>query len=153
MRNFKINFATIVLVASMGLTAPVQAELLVNEWSPIEFVVTQHPDLSCGEGEFFLIQGMRHFKVSTLKKGGVAINLNDVGTLTDLETGEEALWRFNIIDVLPIAGENVVYTYRENRKVIVRGPALSFFLMATFHVTDIGGEFKAYIDDVKITCK
>ena len=153
MRNFKINFATIVLVASMGLTAPVQAELLVNEWATFEFVVPQNPDTQCGEDSSFLAQGMQHLKVSTLKNGMFAVNFNALGTFTGLNTGEEALWRHNINDVFPIDGENAVYTYRDTLKIIGRGGVASFFAKATFHVTEIGGEFKSYIDDVKIACK
>ena len=135
------------------IAAPVQAELLVNEWTPFEFVIPQDPDTQCADDPTFLAQGMQHLKVSTLRRGELAINFTALGTITGLVTGEEAHWRHNITDVLPILGENEVYTYRDTLKIIGQGGGDSYFAMGTFHITNIGGEVKSYIDGVKITCK
>ena len=153
MGNFKINFAIIILITSMGMAAPTQAELLVNEWSPFEFVVLQDPNNPCGDDPAFLAQGMQHLKVSTLRRGGLAINFNALGTFTGLESGQEAHWRHNINDVFPNFGETEVYNYQESLKIIGQGGDPSYFAKIKFHITLIGGEVKSYVDSAKIECK
>lgn len=152
MGKFKINFAIIGLVAWVGLTAPAQAELLVNEWLPFEFVVLQDPDNPCADDPAFLAQGMQHLKVSSLRQGGFAINFNALGTFTGLVTGEEWHWRHNIADVLPMDGENAVYSYHETLKIIGQGGTPTYFARTKFHVTVIGGELKSYIEVEDISC-
>jgi hypothetical protein len=148
-------FATFVLVASMCVAAPVQAELLVNEWEPFEFPVA--PDPNCPtEDTAFYVQGMQHLKASNLRKGGLAINMNALGTFTGIQTGEEWHWRHNIADVLPIYegnGENEVFTYQETLKLIGQGGTPSYFAKTKFHIIVFGGEVKSYIDAVEVRCK
>jgi len=153
MGTFRISFATFLFIALTGLAMPAQAELLVNEWSPFEFVVLQDPEQPCADDPAFLAQGMQHLKVSTLRNGGVAINFNALGTFTGLVTGEEWKWRHNIADVLPIDGENAVYSYQDILKIIGQGGAPSFRAKFKLHVTEIGGEVKSYIEVEEITCK
>jgi len=152
MRKFKISLAIVMLVASMGLAAPASAELLVNEWSPFEFLVPQDPDNPCSDDPAFLAQGMQHVKVSTLPQGGLAINFNALGTFTGLVSGNEWLWRHNWADVLPMDGENAVYNYQETLKIIGQGGAPTYFAKFKFHVAVIGGEVKSYIEVEDITC-
>ncbi len=137
----------------MGLAGPVQAELLVNEWLPFEFVIPQNPEDPCADDPAFLAQGMQHLKASSLRNGGAAVNFNALGTLTGLVTGEEWHWRHNFADVLPMDGENTVYNYQETLKIIGQSGAPSLFIKAKFHITMIGGEVKSYIDIEEITCK
>lgn len=134
------------------IAAPVQAKLLDNSWYPFEFVLEEDPENPCGDDPFYLAQGMQHIKVSTLRRGGVAFSFNALGTFTGLVTGQEAHWRHNVTDVLPIDGENVVHTFRDNLKLIGQGGDPSYFATIKFHVTVIGGEVKSYIDSAEIKC-
>ena len=79
--------------------APANAEVIVQDWSPFEFIVTDDSDCA---GEDGLAQGMVHTTVATMPQGGFSVHLNARGTWTGLETGNEAKWLDNINDVLPI---------------------------------------------------
>ena len=152
MSMFKKCFAIILFIALVGLAAPVHAELVVNEWAPFEFVVPQNPEEPCADDPAFLAQGMQHLKVSTLRNGGFAVNFNALGTFTGLVTGQEWHWRDNIADVLPIDGENAVYTFHNTLKIIGQRGAPTYFAEVRFHVTEIGGELKSYIEVENISC-
>ena len=128
--------------------APANAEVIVQDWSPFEFIVTDDSDCA---GEDGLAQGMVHTTVATMPQGGFSVHLNARGTWTGLETGNEAKWLDNINDVLPIQGENVVYTFQQRLRIL-GGPGGAFFLRYKFHIVDIGGEVRSYIDSLTIEC-
>jgi hypothetical protein len=154
MNNFKITFAATVLAVSMGLPALVQAELLENSWTPIDALVPNNPDAPCGDTEFFRLEGMQHLKVSNLRRGGVAINVNLMGTLTPLGSEEEgAIFRQNIHDVLPIDGENFVGSLGDTIKIIAKGSdGNNYRSNFNLHVTRIGDEYKSYVSTDRVSC-
>jgi len=128
--------------------APANAEIIVQDWSPFEFIVTDDSDCA---GEDGLAQGMAHTTIATMPRGGLNVHFNARGTFTGLDTGNEAKWLDNISDVLPILGENFVYTYQQSLRII-GGPGGAFFLTYKFHVVEIGGEVRSYIDSLTIKC-
>jgi len=153
MKLVQFALTAFVLVASMGLSAPAQAELLDNNWYPFEFVLEQDPEHPCADDQYYLAQGMQHVNAASLRKGGVVFHFNALGTFTGLESGLEAHWRHNFTEVLPIQGETTVYSLQETLKIIGQGDVPSYFAKIKFHVTDIGGELRAYIDSGKIGCR
>ena len=129
--------------------APANAEVFIQDWFPFEMVVTDDGDCA---GEDGLAQGMVHYTVGTMPRGQFNVHINARGTWTGLETGLEAKWLDNINDVLPIDGENFVYTYQQRLRLLGQGPGNDFFLRYRFHVTVIGGEVTAYVDSLTIEC-
>jgi hypothetical protein len=109
-------------------------------------------DSSGCAGEDGLAQGMVHVTVANMPGRGVSEHINAQGTWIGLETGNEAKWLDNINDVLPITGENVVYTFQRRLRILGQGPGGDFFLRYKFHVTDIGGEVTAYFDSATTEC-
>ena len=129
--------------------APAKAEIIVQNWQPFEFPVTD--DFDCA-GEDGLAQGMVHTTVSTMPQGQFNIHINARGTFTGLDTGNEWKWLDNINDVLPINGENFVWTIQQRLRLLGQGPGNDFFLKLKFHVTVIGGEVTAYVDSFTVEC-
>ena len=152
MISFRNTLATTILAVSMGLSASVQAELLLNSWDPFYVIVEQNPDVACGDADEFVAEGMSHVKVSTLRNGNVALNVNAMGTFTAVGSEEGAIFRQNIRDVLPIDGENVVYNYGETIKIIGRPNGDNYRANINFHVAIIDGEWKSSIDIDKAEC-
>ena len=143
---YKTILTAVTVMLSIGLSNLTQAELLQNSWAPFEIVVPNDPEAPCGEADAFVVEGFIHTKVSTLRKGGLAINVNAQGTLTPLGeiVDDPAIFRQNVRDVLPIDGDNVVYNFGETIKVISKvGP--NYRLNSIFHVTLVGGEVKSYL--------
>ena len=146
----KINQVIIACAVMLVVTtAPAKAEVIVQEWSPFEFVTID--DFDCA-GEDGLAQGMVHTTVATMPQGGVSAHINARGTWTGLETGNEGKWLDNINDVLPILDENFVHTFQQRLRILSQGPGNDFFLSYRFHVTVIGGEVTAYVDSFTIEC-
>ena len=132
------------------IVSPAQAELVQQDWSPFEVVVTDDADCS---GEDGIVQGMVHVTVTTMPRGNLNIHYNSRGTWTGLVTGAEAKTLENVNDVLPILGENVVYTYQQRLRVLGKGPKNDFFLKHKVHVTIIGGEITVYFDSYTTDCR
>ena len=137
--------------AVMFIVAPAtaKAEIIEQSWNSFEFVVTD--DFGCS-GEDGLAQGMVHTTVSTMPQGQFNAHLNARGTVTGLNTGNEFTWMDNINNVLPIDGENFVWTIQQRLRLLGQGPGNDFFLSYRFHVTVIGGELTAYVDSFTIEC-
>ena len=149
--KYLLNTLTTIMACAVVFivtAAPANAEIIDQDWSPFEFIVTD--DFDCA-GEDGLLQGMAHTTVATMPQGGLSIHFNARGTFTGLDTGTEWKWLDNINDVLPIEGENVVYTFQQRLRVI-GGPRADFFLKDKFHVTVIGGEVTAYVDSITVEC-
>ena len=149
--KFLINTLTTIMACAVVFivtAAPANAEVIIQDRSPFEFPVTDDADCA---GEDGIAQGMAHWTVATTPRGGLNVHLNARGTCIGVETGSEAKWLDNINDVLPILGENFVYNFQQSLRII-GGPRGSFFLRYKFHVTDIGGEVRAYIDSLSIEC-
>jgi len=149
MKPIQHLIATLMLIASIGLAEPAHAENIVNVWEPIEIPVIGDP---CA-GEDALILGMVHTTVSTLRNGQLSVQVNTQGVITGLDTGREWLWRLNISDVLPVDGENLVWTFHQRDKVIGRGGLPSLFITYQAHVTVIGGDVKVYFDSATYDCR
>lgn len=147
------NIVLMVLAATAWLATPVHAELLDNTWYPFEFVLPQDPEHQCADDPFYLAQGLQHVNVASLRNGEIVIHFNALGTFTGLESGVEAHWRHNVTELVPVAGETTVYTFQETLKIIGQGGVPSFFAKIKFHVTDIGGEWRSYIDSAKVGCR
>ena len=157
MISFKRVLVTSVLAASMALPLSAQAEVLVNEWT--EFNTPPLPNKAgCGDSTFFVVEGMSHTKISTLRNGNWAVNVNVMGTFTPLDgtnAGEPAIFRQNIKDVLPIyeGEDNAVYTFGEVTRVIGKGQAGNYRLNINSHVTNIDGEAKSYFEVERVSCR
>ena len=146
----KLNQVIIACAVMLVVTAaPAKAEVIRQEWSPFEMVVTD--DFDCA-GENGLAQGMVHWTVTTMPRGQFNVHLNARGTWTGLVTGIEAKWLDNVNDVLPIDGENFVWTIQQRLRLLGQGPGNDFFLSYRFHVTVIGGELTAYVDSFSFKC-
>lgn len=152
MNSFGNTLATTVLTASVCLPTLVQAEILLNEWQPFSQVVGVNPDAPCGEADKFLFEGMSHVKISTLRNGGMATNVNSMGTFTALGSEEGAIFRQNFREVVPVLGENTVYNLGETIKIIGRPNGDNYRSNITVHVTVIGGEYKSYVEIDKAVC-
>ena len=141
----------VVACALMFIFAPAtaKAEIIVQSWNPFEMVVTD--DLDCA-GEDGLAQGMIHTTVSTMPRGQFNVHINARGTWTGFNTGNEFKWLDNINDVLPIDGENFVWTIQQRLRILRKGPGNDFFLKYRFHMTVIGGELTAYVDSFSFKC-
>lgn len=150
MKYLHTTLTTIITCALVFIVtaSPANAGVIVQDWSPFEFIV---PDDSDCSGQPGLAQGMVHTTVATMPRGGFNIHVNARGTWTGLDTGVEAKWLDNISDVLPILGENFVYTYQQSLRIL-GGPGGSFFLRYKFHLVEIGGEVRSYIDSLTIEC-
>jgi hypothetical protein len=147
MKYFKVVFAFAVMF--IVAPAPAKAEIIFQDWSPFEFV--QPDDFGCA-GEDGLAQGMAHTTIATMPQGGVSFHYNARGTWTGLDTGNEWKWLHNFNDVLPIDGENVVWTIQQRVRVLGQGPGNDLFLRYKFHITDIGGEVTAYFESLTTEC-
>ena len=152
MTNFKIIFGATVLAVSMALPAAVQAELLKNSWDPIDVIVPSQG--TCGNADFFHLEGVVHEKISTLRNGNWAVNVNVMGTFTPLTGQEEegAIFRQNIHNVLPILGENLVHNVGDTIKIIGRPNGENYRANFNYHVTDLGGEIKSSFVIDKVSC-
>jgi hypothetical protein len=147
MKLIKVVFAgAVMFVVTAG---PANAEVIVNDWFPFEFVVIDGGDCA---GEDGVAQGIVHQTVTTMPQGNFNVHINARGTWTGIETGNEGKWLDNINDVLPILGENVVYTFQQRLRILGQGPGGDFFLRYKFHVTEIGGEITSYIDSLTTEC-
>ena len=150
MKNLPNTLTTIMACAVVFIVtaSPANAEVIFQDWSPFEFYVTDDADCA---GEDGIAQGMVHSTIATTPRGGLNLHFNARGTFIGVETGSEAKWLDNINDVLPILGENFVYNFQQSLRIL-GGPRGSFFLKYQFHVTDTGGEVRAYIDSLTIEC-
>ncbi|MEP4147647.1 MAG: hypothetical protein ABJL54_10520 [Halioglobus sp.] len=153
----KTMYATCVLAVSMSLSTSIQAEIIQNTWDPIDEYIEN--DVGCGDATGFMLEGMAHVKVSNLKKGGFAVNVNAKGSFTAIDgvyEGQGAIFRQNINDVWPLYDEltgNDVYTYRESVRVIGKGQAGDYKLDINYHFVQRDGQVKSIVDDVKMSCK
>ena len=147
MKRFKVVFAFAVMF--IVAPAPAKAEIIFQDWSPCEFV---QPDVFGCAGEDGLAQGMVHTTIATMPQGGFSIHLNAHGTWTGFDTGNEWKWLENYNDVLPIRGENEVWTIQQRVRVLGQGPGNDLFLKYKFHITVIGGELTAYVDSLSVEC-
>jgi hypothetical protein len=157
MINSRTIFATAGLVISMGLPAAVQAELIENVWEPLDVVVPNDPQNPCGAATAFRIEGMIHRKISTLRNGGAAVNVNTMGTFTPLDgpnQGEAAQFRENFHDVLPQFQDldNGVSSVGDFIRVISPGTAENYKAHYNFHIVIMDGEVKSYFETYKVTC-
>ena len=157
MIDFRAIFASAVLAVSMALPAAVQAELLENVWEPIESFFPNDPQNPCGDATLFYLEGMVHRKVSTLRNGDRAFNINVMGTFTPVDgpnAGEALLFRQNIHDVLPQAQdpENFVYSVGDFVRVISKGSAENYKAHYNLHLVMMEGEFKSAFETYKVTC-
>ena len=82
-----------------------------------------------------------------------AVNIVTMGTLTQLGSDEGFIFQQNINDVFPILGENVVINFGQQVRVITKGKDPNLLVNINFHVTDLGGEIKSWINTERITCE
>jgi hypothetical protein len=129
--------------------APAKAEIIKQSWESFEFVQTD--DFDCA-GEDGLAQGMVHTTIANMPQGGLSIHALQRGTWTGFDTGNEFKWLHNYTDVLPINGENVVWTIQQRVRVLGQGPGNDLFVKWKYHVTDIGGEVTVYVDSLTFEC-
>ena len=152
MINLKTGLATTVIAVSMWVPASVQAEVLLNEWQPIDEILPGVPECG-GAGIYYQVEGMTHTKIASLRNGMYAIHTNAMGTVTPLGSEEEgAMFRQSISNVYPITGENDVYTYVDTTKVITKGSAPNVHIKIRYHHTVINGEFKSYFNIRDVSC-
>jgi hypothetical protein len=149
------TLATIFLAISLVFPFSALAAVVENVWEEIDELIEN--DSGCGDATAFLLEGMVHRKLSTLRNGGLAVNVNVMGTFTPIDgsyAGEAAILRQNIHDVLPIfeEGVNAVHTIGETTRVITKGQVENYRLNYNFHVTFIGGEVKSYFETEKVSC-
>jgi hypothetical protein len=147
MKLIRIAIACAVMFIVAPATA--KAEIIEQSWNPFEFVATD--DFGCA-GEDGLVQGMVHTTVATMPQGRFNVHFNARGTWTGIVTGGEWKWLDNINDVLPIDGENFVWTIQQRLRLLGQGPGNDFFLSYRFHLTAIGGELTAYVDSFSVEC-
>ena len=147
MNRFKVVFACAVMF--IVTASPVSAEVIAQDWSPYEFVQTD--DFDCA-GEDGIAQGMIHTTVATMPQGGFSYHHNARGTWIGIDTGREFKWLDNFNDVLPINGENLVWTQQQRVRVLGQGPGNDLFLKYKFHVTVIGGEVTVYVESLTVEC-
>jgi hypothetical protein len=147
MKLIQVVFACAVMF--IVTASPVSAEVVFQDWSPFEFVQTD--DFDCA-GEDGLAQGMVHTTIATMPQGGVSFHLNAHGTWTGFGTGNEFKWLYNYNDVLPINGENVVWTIQQRVRVLGQGPGNDLFVKYKFHRTVIGGEVTVYVESLTFEC-
>lgn len=157
MNNSRTIFATAALAISLGLPAAVQAELLQNTWTPLDTVIPNDPQNPCGQATFFHLEGMVHTKVSTLRNGGAAWNINIMGTFTPLDgpnQGESSLFRENAHDVLPQFQDvdNAVWSVGDFIRIISPTNVANYKAHYNFHVVISEGEVKSYFETDKVTC-
>jgi hypothetical protein len=152
MNSPKSIFITAVLTLSVCLSTSIQAKTVENTWTPFDIIIPGSPD--CGnENDFFRLEGMEHLKVSTLRNGMYAVNIVTMGTLTQLGSDEGFIFQQNINDVFPILGENVVINFGQQVRVITKGKDPNLLVNINFHVTDVGGEIKSWINTERISCE
>jgi hypothetical protein len=158
MMNLRPIIAITAVTASMWFSASVQAELIDNSWLPIDDVVPGNAE--CGdEGSLYRIEGMQHVKVSALRNGMLAINVNSMGTLTRFPPNgseEEAIFRQNINNNYPMMaeypGDHDVYSYIDTVRVITKGGAPNVIIKARYHHAIVDGEFKSYVNIYEVSC-
>ena len=115
-------------------------------------------DAGCGDATLFLLEGMFHRKVSTLRNGQFALHVNIMATFTPFDgpnAGEAAIFRESTNNVLPIweDGGDVVHSVGQTILVIGKGQAENYRLNYNYHVTYIDGEVKSYFETEKMTCR
>ena len=157
MINSRTILATAVLTASMAVPAAVQAEILENVWVPVEVFVPNDPENPCGDATLFYLEGMLHRKVSTLRNGGAAYNVNVMGTFTPVDgpnAGEPALFRQNVHDVLPQYqdDDNAVWSVGDFIRIIGKGSAENYKAHYRLHIVVMEGEYKSAFEIDKVTC-
>ena len=147
------SLATAVLAVSMWLPISVQAEVVINRWDPVEAVIPGSP--LCGnEHVFYLLEGMIHTKLATLRNGMFALNQHSLGTMTPLVSEEaELVFSHTIHEVYPMTGENEVYSFVDTLKVIGKGRAPNLHVKIRNHVTAIDGEIKSFFDITDVSCQ
>ena len=148
------TLATIFTAIALVIPFPAFAAVVENVWEEIDLVILN--DQNCGDATVFHLEGMTHRKISTLRNGQLAINVNLMGSLTPLDganEGEPAIFRQNVHNVLPVdQGDNFVWTVGEVIRVIGTGDAVKFRLNANFHVIVANGEVKSYLETEKVSC-
>lgn len=155
MRLIKIICTTTLLLFAFG-AAPVQAEVLVNEWQEFAFPVTD--DSGCA-GEDGFVSGVVHNMITAPRKGDLGFFINSKGIWKGNESGVEATWKDNITDIIPNGklddignpDNHLVWTVSQNLRIIGQG-GLLFRLKAKVHLTEVGGEFIVYFDEVTTVC-
>jgi hypothetical protein len=152
MKNSIAILVTAVMAVSMWLPLSAQAEVLFNDWTPVDDIVPGAPE--CSGDEEFRVEGMAHTKVATLRNGNLAIHTNAMGTVTRLEPEEElGMFRQNVRNVYPVMGEKEVYSYGDSVRVITEGGVPNVRVNIRFHVTEIDGDLKSYIDVRDVSCE
>ena len=149
MKLIKILCTSTLLILAVA-AAPANAEVLVNEWQEFAFPV---PDTFGCAGEDSVASGVVHLVVTDFRKGNLGIHITAKGILKGNDSGIEVLWKENITDIIPIGdfGNHFVGTISQSLKIIGPG-GLLFRLNANAHLTEVGGEFIVYFDEVSITC-
>lgn len=142
------SLAVILIFASVA--APAKAEVLLNQWN--EFAFPTIDDFGCA-GENGVASGIVHLVYSDFKKGNLSLHLSAKGIWKGNDSGFETIWKDNISEVMPIAdfGNHFVGTFSQSLKLIGQG-GLAFRLNANVHLTEVGGEFIVYFDEVSIDC-
>ena len=150
MRLIKVICTTTLLLFAF-VAAPVQAKVLLSEWQEFAFPA---PDESGCAGESGVASGVVHVVVSDFGKGELGIHFNAKGILKGDESGVEVALKDNITDIIPIGdfGNHFVGTFSQNLRIIGPG-GLLFRLNAKIHLTEVGGEFIVYFDEVTTVCR
>jgi hypothetical protein len=132
------------------VASPAKAEVLVNEWQEFAFPVPNN--FGCSD-ESGVASGVLHSVVTNFRKGGLGIHINVIGIWKGVDSGVELSWKDNITDIVPIGdlGNHFVGTFSESLKIIGPG-GLLFRLNAKAHLTEVGGEFIVYFDEVTTVC-
>ena len=147
MKLIEVLLTTTFLIFTV-IAAPAKAELLVNEWQEFAFPVTD--DYGCA-GEDGVASGVVHTRISDLRMGDVAFQINAKGIWKGDDSGVEFLWKDNITEVVPVdIGDHFVVTFSQNLRII--GQGLGFRVNANVHITEVGGELVVYFNEFTIVC-
>ena len=150
MRLIKIICTTTFLLFAVT-AAPAKAGVLLNTWQDFAFPV---PDESGCAGEDAVASGVVHILITDFEKGGLGVHFTAKGILKGNDSGVEVFWKDNVTDIIPIGdfGNHFVGTLSQSLKIIGQG-GLLFRLNAKVHLTEVGGEFIVYFDEVSTVCR
>lgn len=142
------SLAVVLIFASVA--TPAKAEVLLNQWNDFAFPTID--ETGCA-GENGVVSGLVHLVYSDFKKGALSLHLSAKGIWKGNDSGFEATWKDNISEVIPIAGfgSHFVGTFSQSLRLIGQG-GLAFRLNANAHLTEVGGEFIVYFDEISIVC-
>lgn len=142
------SLAVILIFTSVAASA--KADVLMNQWNNFAFPITD--ETGCA-GEDSVASGLVHLVYSDFKKGSLSFHLSAKGVWKGNDSGLEATWKDNFSEVIPIVdfGNHFIGTFSRSLKIIGQG-GLLFRLNANVHLTQVGGEFVVYFDEVSIDC-